>query len=147
MTLPASEPSTVLTGLSAVAEFALAADGESVRTLWAVALRFNEGVLLVEALPEQDECAMRLLAEPTLQHWDDADGAWSDLSKALPWSRFIGEGVSLWRWRLTNQSGYTDGAQVHLIARGDPDDEVEVQWMVEASRLRGSVLQPLPASG
>ncbi len=114
--------------------------------LLAVALRFSEGVLLVEALPEYDECAIRLVTEPVLQH-PDSLGAWTEVSVAAPWNRFVGAGVSLWRWRLTNQSGYTDGAQVNLAVSGEPGDEVEVQWMVEASCLRASVLTPLHHKG
>lgn len=146
MTLPASDPFSVLTGLSAVREYATPAIGTATRMLQAVALHFAEGVLLIEALPEYDECDLRLTTEPVLQHAED-EAVWSDVSEALPWRRFIGQGVSLWRWQLTNQSGYTDGAQVHLIARGEPDDELEVQWMVAASMLHGSVLTPLPSRG
>jgi hypothetical protein len=138
--LHAEGDNTVLTALSSVSEYAVPADADAVRLLLAVALRFREGVLLVEALPEYDECDMRLVAEPVLQH-GDAAGLWEVVSGTALWSPFIGEGACLWRWQLTNQSGCRDGAQIHLSAPGGR--EAEVQWMVEASALRPSVLTPM----
>jgi len=103
----------VLTELSRVTEYTFAEAGVvDDRWLVAVALHFAEGTLAIEVDPNSDEVAMRLVAFVILEHWSDAAIA-RDVTQHPAWASHIGAHC-LWRWMLTNQQGYTDGAQIEL---------------------------------
>jgi hypothetical protein len=124
-----------LTDLAAVSEYTYANDVEAdPRWLVAVALHFAEGVLIIEAEPATDQAEMRLQPDAGLQYWA-GKSAVADASQRPMWSGLLGA-KCVWRWRLTNQQGYADGAQVELsVGRGCT---ATFQWIAIASRLQAA---------
>jgi hypothetical protein len=126
-----SDQVAVLTELSRVTEYMYAEAGVvDDRWLVAVALHFAEGTLVIEVDPNSDEVAMALVAFVVLEHWSDAAIA-RDATQQPAWASHIGAHC-LWRWTLTNQQGYTDGAQIELELG---QSTITVQWVAAASKL------------
>jgi len=124
---------SVLTDLSAVAEYTYADDdGVDPRWVVAVALHFAEGVLVIEAEPDTDQVEMRLQPDAELKYWA-GESATADASQRAVWSGLLGADCG-WRWQLTNQQGYTDGAQVELAT--GRDRTTTLQWVCVASALK-----------
>ena len=124
----------VLTDLSAVSEYTWAEDGEADRHwLVAVALHFAEGALAIEVEPDSDEVSMRLTPAVRLAHWAGLSAV-EDVSNQAPWSGLLRASCA-WRWHLTNQQGYTDGAQVELSVG---QDAITFQWVAAASQLHAA---------
>jgi hypothetical protein len=96
----------------------------------AVALDFDQGKLVVEVNPDDDTVAIRLSQNVELLHWADAIAY--ERTDESPWSSRLGANC-VWRWLLTNQQGYQDGAQVELSRDGQ---YFVVQWIAQASSLR-----------
>jgi hypothetical protein len=127
-----SDQVAVLTELTRVTEYTYAEAGVvDDRWLVAVALHFAEGTLVIEVDPNSDEVTMRLVEVVALDHWSDAAIA-RDATQQPAWASHI-DAHCLWRWTLTNQQGYTDGAQIELELG---QSTITVQWVAGASRLQ-----------
>jgi Family of unknown function (DUF6334) len=81
---------------------------------------------------------MRLTSAVSLAHWVGTSAV-EDVSNQEPWLGLLGASC-VRRWYLTNQQGYTDGAQVELSAG---QDAVTFQWVAAASQLHAArVVRP-----
>jgi hypothetical protein len=124
------EHEPVLTNLRKYVEYTLGVFGDSQgHALVAVALHFNEGVLVIEVDPEDDTVDIRLGSEADLLHSPGTTE--SDRSFEPQWSPLLGFNCA-WRWVFTNQQGYRDGAQVELSHDGQ---HFGFQWIAAASSL------------
>jgi hypothetical protein len=104
--VPDHEP--VLTDMPRYVEYTdQGIDSSGRQMLFAVALHFNEGVLVIEVDPDDDTVSMRLSPVVDLVHWPHAVA--TDRSVERSWPLRLGANCR-WRWLLMNQQGYQDGA-------------------------------------
>jgi hypothetical protein len=109
-------------------------------SLAAVALHFDEGVLLIEVNGEFDEADMTLGRVANLRHCEAADCRVEDVTASSQWAALVGANSS-WRWSMLNQQGYTDGAQIELTSKERLD--TTFQWIAQASALAAAVVTPV----
>ena len=130
----------MLTNLRRVVEYQFVDDSGAPQTasLAALVLQFAEADLVVEATAD-DEVVLRVEEQGSLQHWSSDDAAPHDASAKPHWSVLIGTDCP-WRWQLTNQQGYSDGAQVEFTRGAETTTR---QWIGAGSKLHEATVAGL----